>query len=90
MMLAPDASLQDGLLDVVMVGHVGKGTFLRLLPTVFKGGHVRQPNVTIVRAAKVEISADRPFAMYADGDPIGTLPITVRALKAAVRVLVPR
>jgi diacylglycerol kinase family enzyme len=51
---------------------------------------VRQPNVAIVRAAKVEISADRPFAMYADGDPIGTLPITVRALKAAVRVLVPR
>jgi YegS/Rv2252/BmrU family lipid kinase len=90
MMLAPDASLEDGLLDVVMIGHVPKRTFLRLLPTVFKGEHVTQPSVRIERAAKVEISASRPFTMYADGDPIGELPITVGALKAAVRVRVPR
>jgi YegS/Rv2252/BmrU family lipid kinase len=90
MMLAPDASLEDGLLDIVMVSHVHKRTFLRLLPTVFNGEHVKQPNVRIEHAAKVEISANRPFTMYADGDPIGELPITVRALKAAVRVRVPR
>ena len=89
MFLAPDASLEDGLLDVVMVGHVGKGRFLRLLPTVFKGEHVRQPNVTIERAREVRVAADRPFTMYADGDPIAELPVTVRALPAAVRVLVP-
>ncbi len=90
MMLAPDASLQDGLLDVVMVEHVPKRRFLRLLPTVFKGAHVRQPNVHVARAAEITVSADRSFTMYADGDPIGKLPITVRCLKSAVRVLVPR
>jgi YegS/Rv2252/BmrU family lipid kinase len=90
MYLAPDASLEDGLLDVVMVEDVPKRRFLRLLPTVFKGEHVKQPNVRVERAARIEVSADRPFTMYADGDPIGELPITLCCLKAAVRVLVPR
>jgi YegS/Rv2252/BmrU family lipid kinase len=89
MLLAPDASLQDGLLDVVMVEDVAKRRFLRLLPTVFKGEHVRQPNVRITRAREVYVSAQRPFTMYADGDPVGELPLTVRALPGAVRVVVP-
>lgn len=90
MMLAPDASLDDGLLDLVMVEHVSKARFLRLLPTVFKGEHVRQPAVHVQRARVVSIAADRPFTMYADGDPIAELPVTVRVLPSAVRVMVPR
>jgi YegS/Rv2252/BmrU family lipid kinase len=90
MFLAPDASLEDGLLDVVMVADVPRLRFLRLLPTVFKGEHVKQPNVHVVQAAEVEVHADRPFTLYADGDPIAELPATIRALSGAVRVIVPR
>lgn len=90
MFLAPDASLEDGQLDVVLVADVPKLRFLRLLPTVFKGEHVRQPNVEVLRAGEIEISADRPFALYADGDPIAQLPATIRTLPKAVRVIVPR
>ncbi len=89
MLLAPEASLEDGLLDVVIVEQVPKHRFLRFLPTVFKGEHVRQSNVHVLRAGEVEISASRPFTMYADGDPIAQLPATVRALPHAMRVLVP-
>jgi YegS/Rv2252/BmrU family lipid kinase len=89
MWLAPGASLTDGLLDVVVVGQVPKIRFLRLLPTVFRGEHVHQPNVEVSRAAEVEVSAERPFTMYADGDPIAELPVTVRALPGAVQVVVP-
>ena len=89
MLLAPDASLSDGLLDVVIVGNIPKLRFLRLLPTVFKGEHVRQPNVEVLRAREIEIAASRPFTMFADGDPIADLPITVRALPGAISVLVP-
>ena len=46
-------------------------------------------NVRTFRAAAVEISADRPFTMYADGDPIGELPLRVRSAPAAVQLLVP-
>jgi YegS/Rv2252/BmrU family lipid kinase len=89
MFLAPDASLEDGLLDVVIISQVPKLRFLRLLPTVFAGEHVRQRNVEVLRAREVQISAERPFTVYADGDPLGELPITVRALPAAAKVLVP-
>lgn len=90
MWLAPAAALDDGLLDVVIVGHVPKLRFLRLLPTVFKGEHVRQPNVEVLRAKEIEISAERPFTLYADGDPIASLPVRVRTLPGAVNVIVPR
>jgi YegS/Rv2252/BmrU family lipid kinase len=89
MFLAPDASLEDGLLDVVIISQVPKLRFLRLLPTVFAGEHVRERNVEVLRAREVQISAERPFTVYADGDPLGELPITVRALPAAAKVLVP-
>jgi YegS/Rv2252/BmrU family lipid kinase len=90
MLMAPDASLTDGLLELVIVGAMGKMRFLRGLPDVFKGEHVNQPEVEVVRCARVRIGADRPFTMYADGDPIADLPVEVRALPAAVRALTPR
>ena len=47
------------------------------------------PEVTVFRAREVTISADRQFTLYADGDPIAELPVRIRALPAAVRVIVP-
>jgi YegS/Rv2252/BmrU family lipid kinase len=91
MYAAPDAELDDGLLDIVTLADMSKRRFLiSLLPKVFKGTHVDEPEVTVLRAAEVTIAADRPFTMYADGDPIAELPVTVRAVPAAVRVVVPR
>ena len=89
MRIAPEALLDDGLLDVVAIERVGKLRFLANLPRVFKGTHVHMDNVRTFRAAAVEISADRPFTMYADGDPIGELPLRLRSAPAAVQLLVP-
>ncbi len=90
MRAAPGALLDDGLLDVVVLESVSKTRFVaRILPKVFSGGHVEEPSVRVFRAREVSIRADRPFTMYADGDPIGELPTRVKALRGAVRVLVP-
>jgi YegS/Rv2252/BmrU family lipid kinase len=89
MMLAPHARLDDGLLDVVTIGSVGRLRLLRTLPKVFAGSHVHEPGVEVLRAQEVEVDADRPFTVYADGDPIGATPIVLRALPGAVDVLVP-
>jgi YegS/Rv2252/BmrU family lipid kinase len=90
MRAAPDAMLDDGLLEVVVLESIPKLAFLtKILPKVFNGSHVREPSVHVFRAAEVAISADRPFTMYADGDPIGDLPLRVRALRGAVTMLVP-
>lgn len=90
MFLAPDASLTDGLFDVVFVEDAPKLQLLRMLPLLFSGTHVTRPNVSVERARELEIACDRPFAVYADGDPIASLPATIRVLPQAVQMLVPR
>lgn len=91
MYAAPDAELDDGLLDIVTLAEMRKWRFLTsVLPKVFKGTHVHEPEVTVLRSASVKIAADRPFTLYADGDPLAELPVTVRVLPGAVRVLLPR
>jgi YegS/Rv2252/BmrU family lipid kinase len=90
MYLVPGASLDDGLLDVVTIGRKGRVAYLRNLPRVFRGTHLQDPAVDVVRAREVTFSADRPFTAYADGDPIAELPVTVRVLPQALRVVAPR
>lgn len=89
MLMAPGARLDDGVLDVVLTQASGRLHFLRTLPRVFKGTHVDDPRVIVLRGAEVLIDADRPFTVYADGDPVGELPIRVRAVPGALRVLLP-
>jgi YegS/Rv2252/BmrU family lipid kinase len=90
MFLAPDAALDDGLLDVVMIARQSKLGYLRGLPRVFNGSHLRDPALTLVRGREISFRADRSFTAYADGDPIGELPLTVRVLPGALRVVAPR
>jgi diacylglycerol kinase family enzyme len=90
MKVAPAADLADGLLDVVFVKRTSKLRFLANLPKVFKGTHVLLDEIETHRAREVVMHADRPFDVYADGDPITTLPATVRLLPGALRVIAPR
>ncbi|MCW2715175.1 MAG: hypothetical protein JWN88_2222 [Frankiales bacterium] len=89
MRLAPDASTEDGVLDVVAIATSSRTHFLRTLPKVFRGTHVSDASVSVRPARKVELSADRPFRVFADGDPAGVLPCTVTVRPAAVRLLLP-
>jgi len=89
MIAAPQAELDDGLLDVGATGNVGKLRFVRGLLQIFEGEHLETLEVQTWRAAKVRIEADRQFAVYADGDHLADLPATVRILPGALRMLVP-
>jgi YegS/Rv2252/BmrU family lipid kinase len=87
MRVAPRASLDDGLLDVVVIHEIGKLEFLRTFPKVFSGRHVEHPAVAVHRAARVDLDADRTLAVYADGEPAGTLPASFEVRPAAITVL---
>jgi YegS/Rv2252/BmrU family lipid kinase len=89
MYVAPDADLEDGEFDVVTIGKVGKLRFLGSLPKVFKGTHVENDEVQVVRASRLSLSASRPFAVYADGEHLTDLPADLRVIPHALRVLVP-
>ena len=83
------AKRQKVLIDVVMEADCSRLRFLRILPKVFKGTHLREDVIEVRRGREVRISADRPFTVYADGDPIAELPATIRCLPAAISVLLP-
>ncbi len=89
MFIAPDADLADGEFDVVTVGEVGKLRFLGNLPKVFKGTHVEEDEVRVFRASRLELSASKPFPVYADGEHLTDLPATLRVLPQALSVIVP-
>ena len=90
MNMAPGADPSDGLLDVIFIENVSKARFIANLPKVFKGTHVELDSVEVHRAREVEISSDRPFDVYADGDPLTTLPATVRLVRGGLSILAPR
>ncbi|HEY7456188.1 MAG TPA: diacylglycerol kinase family protein [Solirubrobacterales bacterium] len=89
MYIAPDADLADGEFDVVTIGEVGKLRFLSNLPRVFKGTHVEEDEVRVFRASRLELSASRPFPVYADGEHLTDLPASLRVLPRALSVVVP-
>jgi len=86
MKITPDARLDDGLLDVLVVQPLGRVAFMRIFPRVFTGEHVSDPRVSIQRAKRVSIRADG-VAAFADGESLGTLPIDVEVVPGALRVL---
>lgn len=87
--IAPEAELDDGLFDVVTVGHTGRLRFLRGMPAAQKGTHLDQEQVQVHRAAEVEVDADRPFAVYADGEHLTDLPARMRVLPGALTLIAP-
>ena len=89
MFIAPDAELDDGEFDIVTVGEVGKLRFVGNLPKVFKGTHVDEDEVRVFRAPRLEMTASRPFPVYADGEHLTDLPASLRVLPRALSVLVP-
>lgn len=89
MYIAPHAELSDGLLDVVAITDISRPGFLMKFPRVFRGRHLDLPIVTTLRGAEISIAADRPFRVYADGDPVGDLPITMTVRPRCLRVVMP-
>ncbi|GBC99376.1 Diacylglycerol kinase [bacterium HR17] len=87
--IAPTAQLDDGLLHVCIVRETSKWRILRLLPTVFTGAHIHEPEVSLHAVRKVRLQSDEPLPLFADGEPVGATPATVTVVPSALRVFVP-
>jgi diacylglycerol kinase (ATP) len=90
MHLAPDASHDDGLFDVVLIGDVNKLDFLTTAPRLYSGKYLSHPKVDHLRGATIEIDTAEPLPVEVDGEPIGTTPAQFEVVPAALRVRVPR
>ncbi len=88
MRIAPDAELDDKLLDVVVFGDMSKFEILKEFPTIYKGTHINHPKVSVKKAANVSIESAKPMLVYADGELLGECPATFRVVPAALSLVV--
>ena len=84
MNVCPDASITDGLFDVMVLGKVSRIELLKVFPKVYRGAHVGHPAVTFYRCSEVEIQGSG--SSFADGEPLAQLPLNAQCVSAALKV----
>lgn len=89
MWLAPEASPEDGLFDVVLIGDVTKVDFVTTAPKIYRGTYLSHPKVELVRSRTVAVDAGERLPIELDGEQVGTTPVRFEVVPAAVRVRVP-
>jgi diacylglycerol kinase (ATP) len=92
MRIAPEARVDDGRVDVCIVGPVARVDFLRTFPSVFSGTHVSHPQVTTLQGTTVTVeSLDPAHAtdLWASGEHVGLLPARIEAVPGALTVVAP-
>ena len=82
MLVCPNADLQDGLLDLMILNPVSKREFVMIFPSVYEGKHIEHPQVEIIRAREIYIEADA--ICYADGERVGPMPATISVAEKAL------
>ena len=88
--IVPKARIDDGLFDVCIVRPVSSLTVLRLLVTLFWGGHVGHPAVSMHQTRTLKIETDPPMLLYADGEPMCETPATIEIIKGGLTVMAPQ
>jgi diacylglycerol kinase family enzyme len=92
MHIVPDAEVDDGWLDVLVIGNAdgrvpSRWGLIASMREVYAGTHLRRPDVEVRRAKVVDLAMDRPVPVYADGEPFVDAPLRVSVRPAALRVL---
>lgn len=91
-LIAPDAQMDDGLLDVVLAGPATRTQLVSVLPKVLRGTHVGHPLVKVFRSRRVTVElaphlGPAPKAAFADGERLGPLALEIEVRPGALRVL---
>jgi diacylglycerol kinase (ATP) len=89
MWVAPEAGLDDGSFDVVLIGDFSKAEFATTFPKIYRGTHVSHAKVEIVRARELRVDAPEPLPIVVDGEQPGTTPVRFELVPSALRVRVP-
>jgi diacylglycerol kinase (ATP) len=87
MKIAPQAMMDDGVLDICIVKEISKLELLRQFPKVFKGTHVTHPRIMMATGKKIKITSDEDRELFADGEPAGRLPAECTIGSRTIRVL---
>jgi diacylglycerol kinase (ATP) len=89
MMICPEASPDDGLFDVLLIGDITKRDLVQTLPKIYRGTHLPHPKAELLRGRTVAVDSDQPLPVQLDGEQPGTTPVRFELVPHAVRLRVP-
>ena len=89
MKMCPEASPDDGLFDVLVIGDVTKADLVRTLPKIYRGTHLPHPKAELLRGATVSVEAEEALPIQLDGEQPGTTPVRFEVVPRALRLRVP-
>jgi diacylglycerol kinase (ATP) len=89
MKIAPHARMDDGQLDVCVIGGVDPFKLACMFPTVYFGRHLRLREVSYFQAERLRAETEAPLDVYADGEYVCRTPVEVGVLRGALKVLTP-
>ena len=87
MHIAPKAKLSDNLLDVLIIGDMGKFELLKALPMVYKGTHINHPKVRMEQVTHITIESSERLLVHADGELLGECPASFWLVPAALSIV---
>lgn len=85
-LIAPDAQMDDGLFDIILVRKMPRARLLRLFPTIYSGGHVNYPEVTLLQGREITIEGPGGMILAPDGELHGSTPATVKCLERDLEI----
>jgi YegS/Rv2252/BmrU family lipid kinase len=89
MKICPEASAEDGVLDVLVIGDIKKLDLMRTMPKIYRGTHLPHPKAELLRGTVVTVDADDPLPVELDGEQPGTTPVRFEVVPRALRLRVP-
>lgn len=89
MKIAPQAKMDDGLLDICVVGGVDPFKLFCMFPTVYVGRHLRIREVSYFQARRARIETEHPLDMYADGEYVCRTPVEIAIEAKAFKIVMP-
>ena len=90
MRIAPEALADDGMLDVCVVGDISRLTAIRQLPNLYRGTHVRHPQVSTHTGRTVTVEGEDETRVHLDGEPFGGLPLRASIVAGALEIAAPQ
>lgn len=88
--ITPEAKIDDGLFDLCVIEKTTRLDFLVSLPLVLKGKHLKHPKVSIFRGQKIRVESSQKLNVHADGEIIGTTPVSCEIIKQAIQFITPK
>ena len=89
MKIAPEASMNDGLLNICIVKEISKWELLRQFPKVYNGTHIFHPKIIMTTGKKIKVVSDEDREIFADGEYVGKLPAECTIGKQTIQILSP-